>query len=417
MLAEIITIGDEILIGQIVDTNSAWIAQQLNAIGFKVNQIISISDDAAQITDTLKGSFERANLILITGGIGPTRDDITKQTLASFFNTPLELNPIVLHDIENLLKQRNAALNELNRKQAEIPVGCRVIRNTCGTAAGMWFELNGKVLVSMPGVPFEMKMMMENDALPAIKKHFNTPVIYHKTILIHGIAESDLAMVISDWETALPSFMKLAYLPSPGIIRLRISSTGNNKEKLENSVEEHLVFLRSKLGEKIFAEDDLSVETVIGNLLLTNKKSIAVAESCTGGNIAHLLTLVPGSSAYFKGGMVVYSNDIKQSILDVSEASLNCFGAVSKQVVEEMAENIARKFGTDYGIGISGIAGPGGGTAEKPVGTVWIAVFNGRETASAMFLFGDNRERNIARASISALNMLRLQIQRDVQLV
>ncbi|HEX3006845.1 MAG TPA: competence/damage-inducible protein A [Bacteroidales bacterium] len=415
MLAEIITIGDEILIGQIVDTNSAWMGQHLNAVGIKVNRIISISDNKEEIVKALDESFERASLILVTGGLGPTKDDITKHTVAEYFNTPLKLNSKVLAHVERILGAKNVPMNELNVRQAELPENCQVIHNACGTAAGMWFEKNGKVLVAMPGVPFEMTMMMENEIIPRVKSFFHTPAIVHKTVLVHGISESALALLISSWENALPSYMKLAYLPSPGIIRLRISALGKDKRDLEEEVEAQLTALEPLLGEKLFFNDDAKVENIIGNLMLNSGKTLAVAESCTGGNIAHLLTLMPGSSGYFQGGVVAYSNEIKRSILDVSETSLNTHGAVSKEVVEEMAGNVARKFGTDYGIGVSGIAGPDGGSADKPVGTVWIAVYNGKETVSARFSYGDNRERNITRASVSALNMLRMQVLRDVK--
>lgn len=415
MKAEIITIGDEILIGQIVDTNSAWIARELNLTGIGVNRMISVSDNKEEIYKALDDSFSKVDLILMTGGLGPTRDDITKQTLAEYFGTVLELNPEVLLHIEKLLSGKSISMNELNRKQAELPVNCSVVHNACGTAPGMWFEKNGKVLVSMPGVPFEMIMMMENEVLPRIKAHFKTPAICHKTILVHGIAESALALKIAPWESALPSFLKLAYLPSPGIIRLRLSASGNEGESLEKAVDEQFALLKPILGEKFFADGDVKVENVIGNLFIHYKKTLAVAESCTGGNIAHLLTLMPGSSSYFKGGIVAYSNEIKSAILGVSEITLAQNGAVSKEVVEEMAQNVAMKFNTDFGVGISGIAGPDGGSPAKPVGTVWIAVFNGSEIISERFLFGDNRERNIIRASISALNMLRLQILRGFQ--
>lgn len=417
MLAEIITIGDEILIGQIVDTNSAWMATHLNAAGVKVNRIVSISDNKAEIINALNESFERADLILITGGLGPTKDDITKHTLAEYFSTSLALNQEVLAHLTRLLTERNVTMNDLNIRQAEIPSNCQVIVNACGTAPGMWFEKNGKVLVSMPGVPFEMIMMMENEVLPRVKQFFKTPSILHKTVMVHGISESALALQIAAWESALPDFMKLAYLPSPGIIRLRISASGSDPKLLESETAKQVEMLRPLLGEKLFYDDDVKVESVIGKLFIDNKKTLAVAESCTGGNIAHLLTLMPGSSGYFQGGVVAYSNAIKESFLGVSRQTLLENGAVSEAVVKEMAENVARRFGTHYGLSISGIAGPGGGTVEKPSGTVWIAVFNGTETVASKFFFGDNRERNITRASIAALNMLRVQVLKDMEVV
>lgn len=415
MLAEIITIGDEILIGQIVDTNSAWIAQQLNATGIKVNKIVSISDNKSEIIKALDEAFSTSSLILVTGGLGPTKDDVTKHTLSEYFSSKLVLDNTVLTHITQILGAKGVPMNELNIKQAELPENCKIMHNACGTAAGMWFQKGDKVLVAMPGVPFEMIMMMENEIIPRIKEHFKSPAIIHKTLLVHGIAESALAMKIANWESSLPAHMKLAYLPSPGIIRLRISALGPDKKILEKEVAHHIDALKPLLGDLLFFDDDVTVETVIGNLLLNNKKTLAVAESCTGGKIAHLLTLKPGSSAYFKGGIVAYSNEIKQNILGVSEKSLVEHGAVSQQVVEEMSKNIAIKFGTDYGIGVSGVAGPDGGSAEKPVGTVWMAVYNGKQTTSGKFLYGDNRERNITRATISALNMLRMQVLCDIQ--
>jgi nicotinamide-nucleotide amidase len=415
MQAEIITIGDELLIGQIVDTNSAWMGQQLNAIGIRVNRIVSVSDNKGEIINAIDESFSRADLILMTGGLGPTKDDITKHTLSEYFNSPLKINDTVLIHVTSLLGQRNVPMNELNVKQAELPAACKVMHNACGTAAGMWFEKDGKVLVSMPGVPFEMMMMMENEILPSVKAYFKTPAIIHKTVMVHGIAESALALNIATWENALPGYMKLAYLPSPGIIRLRISASGKEKAALDAEVKAQMDLLIPLLGEKLFFDDDVKVEVIIGKMLLNNKKTLAVAESCTGGNIAHLLTLMPGSSGYFQGGVVAYSNEIKKSVLGVGEKTLEMNGAVSREVVEEMARNVAVRFGSDYGIGVSGIAGPDGGSPEKPVGTVWIAVFNGKDVISSRFLYGDNRERNITRATVSALNLLRMQVLKDLQ--
>jgi nicotinamide-nucleotide amidase len=391
--------------------------QQLNAIGIRVNRIVSVSDNKQEIINALDDAFSRSDLILVTGGLGPTKDDITKHTLAEYFNSPLKLNETVLTHVKSLLGQRNVPMNELNVKQAELPAACKIMHNACGTAAGMWFEKNGKVLISMPGVPFEMMMMMENGIIPAVKAFFKTPAIVHKTVMVHGIAESALALQIAAWENALPTHMKLAYLPSPGIIRLRISASGKDKTHLESEVAAQFELLKPLLGEKLFFDDDVKVETVIGKLLLNNKKTLAVAESCTGGNIAHLLTLMPGSSGYFHGGVVAYSNEIKTSVLGVSQKALEENGAVSREVVEEMARNVAVKFRSDYGIGVSGVAGPDGGSAEKPVGTVWIAVYNGKDVVSSKFLYGDNRERNITRATVSALNMLRMQVLKDLRVV
>lgn len=415
MQAEIITIGDEILIGQIVDTNSAWIAQKLNEIGIKVFQITSISDNKNHIINALDNAFDRDDLIILTGGLGPTNDDITKKTLAEYFHSPLIKDNTVLQQVEAVLGKRGVPMNELNIGQAEVPEVCRVIPNEVGTAPGMWFEYDGKVLISMPGVPFEMKLMMETHVIPALVKTFKTPSIYHKTIHVFGIPESALALKIADWENNLPSNIKLAYLPAYGNVRLRLSAYGEEKSHLHTLVSQESLKLKEILQQNIVGEDEETMEITIANLLKNNNKKLALAESCTGGNIAHLITLNPGSSAYYVGGVVAYSNEIKNKVLHVPEETLKAHGAVSQDTVEEMAKNVAMLMNADYGLSVSGIAGPDGGSEEKPVGTVWIAVYNGKNVVSKKFLFGDNRERNITRASLTALNMLRLQILQDIE--
>lgn len=408
--AEIITIGEELLIGQVIDTNSAWISQQLNLIGISVKQITSISDNKQQIIDTLNQATQRSQLVLITGGLGPTKDDITKQTLAEYFNSKLIFNEEAYKNIEAIFTRRNLKVTELNKQQAYLPDNCKVIPNLEGTACGMQFKKNNSLVISMPGVPYEMKTMMEKFILPALKNEFKLPYVVHKTILTQGIGESLLAEKIENWENNLPKNISLAYLPSPGIVRLRLSANGENKNELENLIQIEIDKLKEIISEYIFGYDDETLEVIIGNLLKAKYKTLAVAESCTGGYIAHLITSVPGSSKYFKGGIVSYANEIKINELQINEHDLKQFGAVSKQVVEQMAKNILRKYQTDYAIATSGIAGPDGGTPEKPVGMVWIAVADKFNVNAQVFYMGEHRGRNIQKSAITALNMLRKKI-------
>jgi nicotinamide-nucleotide amidase len=413
--AEIITIGDEILIGQIIDTNSAWIAQQLNLIGINVVQISSISDNKNHIINALKEATVRADLILVTGGLGPTRDDITKQTIAGFFNSNLKRNDQILNHITKLLNARNVIMNELNVRQADLPDNCIIIPNDFGTAQGMWFEKEGKVFVFMPGVPYEMKGIVSEQLLPRLVKQFSTPSIYHKTLMLQGIAESKLAEMIESWELKLPDQLKLAYLPSPGLIRLRLTAKGEQMERLKSLVHSEVKKVFPIIEPYYFGEDDEQLEMIVSKLLKENNLTLSTAESCTGGKIAHLITSVPGSSSFFKGSVVAYANEIKTEILKVSARIINDKGAVSEEVVREMAQNVRVTFGTDYSIAVSGIAGPDGGTPEKPVGTTWIAIASPNQVIARMFVFGDNRERNIQRASVTALNELRKAILADVK--
>ena len=407
MNAEIITIGDELLIGQVIDTNSAWMGQQLNSIGIRVAQITSVSDNREHILQTLAEASLRAQVILITGGLGPTKDDITKFTLCEYFNTSLVFHEEAFKDIEGFFFGRGIAITEMNRLQAMLPEACIAIRNPVGTARGMWFEKDGCIYVSMPGVPFEMKAIMTDYVLPELLRRFADQAIVHKTIMTTGIGESFLAAKIESWEDALPSNMKLAYLPSPGIVRLRITASGNDRQKIEKEVEEQVNKLLPLASEYIYGFDDQQLEEVIGKMLLANDLSLSTAESCTGGFLAHLITSIPGSSAYFTGAVVSYSNQVKMNQLGVSYSSLVRSGAVSEEVVRQMAEGVRNLMQTSYAVGISGIAGPDGGTAEKPVGLVWIAIAGPGGTIAKEFRFGDNRERNIRRAALAALNMLR----------
>lgn len=406
MLAEIITIGDELLIGQVIDTNSAWMAEQLNAIGIKVHQITSISDDQEHILTTLREASGRAQLILITGGLGPTKDDITKQTLCKFFDTSLIFSKKAYENVEKLFSARGVAVTEINRLQAMVPANCRVVSNPNGTAPCMWFEKNGCIYISMPGVPFEMKAIMEQEILPQLLNKLNR-VIIHRTILTEGVGESFLASLIEPWEDSLPSYIKLAYLPQPGMVRLRLTAYGTDRKLLQEAIDTAEKELQTYAGKFIFGFDNDTMESVVGQLLRNKGMTLSTAESCTGGNIAQLITSIAGSSDYFKGSIVAYSNEIKEEFLGVPHQVIVDHGAVSEQTVIAMAEGIRIRFATDYAIAVSGIAGPGGGTDEKPVGTTWIAVATPTETIARKFLLGDHRGRNIRKASITALNMLR----------
>lgn len=417
MKAEILSIGDEILIGQITNTNAVWIAQQLNFIGVSVKQITSVSDDKEHILTSLKEAANRADIILITGGLGPTKDDITKHTLCEYFNTGLKFNEEVYKDVEFLFKERNKEVTPINRKQAEVLENCTPIRNKNGTAPGMWIEENGKVYASMPGVPYEMKGIMTDFVLPELKKKFKLPHIVHKTILTQGIGESFLADIIEKWEDSLTeNNIKLAYLPSPGMVKLRMSVSGEDKNVLEKIIEtktEELKKLAGKYiyGEEIYGEEPETLEQKIGKLLKEKKQTVSTAESCTGGYISHLITKVPGSSEYYKGSVIAYAYEIKENELGVPKSTLEKKGAVSKEVVEQMAKAVREKYRTDYAISASGIAGPGGATPDKPVGTVWIALATPEKVISEKFFFGNNRERNIQKTAITALNMLRKELE------
>lgn len=405
--AEIITIGDEILIGQIVDTNSAWMARNLNLYGIEVKQISSVSDKREHIISALDEASCRADIILITGGLGPTKDDITKHTLLEYFGGNLIENQEQYNQIVRIFSSYGRAVTPVNRKQAEVPDSCVCLVNKNGTAPGMWFERNEKVFVSMPGVPYEMMGLMEEDVLPMLAKKFNTPHIIHRTFLTQGIGESYLATWIADWEEVLPPHIKLAYLPSPGQVRLRLSGSSPDQAKLKAEMDALAHKLYELIGEHIYGEGDLSLAAVIQQNMIDRGLTLALAESCTGGNIAHELTEIPGSSAYFLGGVIAYSNSIKKSMLGVNEETLSKYGAVSEEVASEMALGAIRYFHSDYAIAVTGIAGPGGGSEEKPVGTVWIAIATGSKVTAKSFRFGQNRSRNIVLATLSALNLLR----------
>ncbi len=415
MKAEIITIGDEILIGQIIDTNSAWIAGQINLAGIEVCRINSIKDDHQHIHEALKQAEARVDLVIMTGGLGPTKDDITKHALADYFNTRLVVNEATFRHIEQRFKNRNIDLNKLNRDQALVPESCTVLPNKAGTAPGMWFEKNDTIFVSVPGVPFEMKYLMEHQILPRLRENGKTKAIFHKTVLTQGLPESMLAEKIETWESNLPGNIKLAYLPNPMAVRLRLSALGDDRNELKQQVEKEIGKLKQLIPENIFGFDTETMAGVIGRLLKGQGRTLAVSESCTGGYISHLITSVAGSSAYYKGGVTAYSNEIKEKILKVEPGTLKKYGAVSEQVAREMALGIKHEMNADYALATTGIAGPEGGTKEKPVGTVWIAVAGPEEEIVVeKYVFGDNRERNIIRSSQTALQMLRrLILERD----
>lgn len=412
-LVEIITIGDEILIGQIVDTNSAWMAKELNKDGYRVFQITTVSDDENHILNAVDQAFKRADIVLLTGGLGPTKDDITKQTLCKYFNTILVFNQEVVDNINQLFINRPLVLNELTYGQAFVPESATIIQNRRGTAPVTWFDQGDKVLISMPGVPSEMMWIMSNEIMPRLKAKFQTPSLLHKTVLVYDIPESSLAIKLTDWENDLPAYIKLAYLPTPGLVKLRLTGFLPDKKELEDSIHLEIAKLRSLLGSAILAEEDLPVEVVVGNLLKEKRLYLATAESCTGGNIAHTITSIAGSSAYFKGGIVAYSNEVKQRMLGVSAGTLDEFGAVSQEVVEQMANGALKNLNADIAVSVSGIAGPDGATDGKPVGTVWICVCTQKEMISRRFQFGNIRTININRATLSALAMIKELIEKE----
>ena len=415
MTAEIISIGDELLIGQVINTNASWISKELNKIGIPVSQITAIGDNSNDIKRTLKNAIERNNIVLLTGGLGPTKDDRTKSILADYFNSEMIFHEATFKNIQQLFKVRNYEVTAVNRQQAEIPGECIPLLNINGTAPGMWFEENNKVIVSMPGVPFEMQPLLIDEVIPRLQNKFKLPFIYHKTIMTHGLGESKLAERIEKIENNLPDYIKLAYLPQPGIVRLRLSATGWNKDELENEVNNYCRNFFNIIPELIFGFDDITLEEVIGMFLTKRKLTVSTAESCTGGYLAHLITSISGSSSYFKGSIISYSNEIKINELEVSSTDLEKYGAVSQQVVEQMAKGARKKLGTDYSLATTGIAGPDGGTDEKPVGTIWIALAGPKGTKAKLFHFGEHRQRNIRRSALAALNMLRLKLSEQTK--
>jgi len=405
MNIEIITIGDELLIGQVVDTNSAWISSKMSNAGFDVTYITSIKDRKEAIYNAVEDGFERADILLLTGGNGPTKDDITKNTLCKFFDEELIFDNEVLKNIEAQFKEKNIEINELTRNQAYVPQKSTVIQNRVGTAPILWFEKDGKILISMPGVPFEMRWAMNEEIIPRLTKRFQTKRFLKEVFYTHGITESGLAIHLNNFEEQLPSEFGLAYLPGGGVIRLRLSVKGDEHADEMNKQANKL---KTLLGDYLLAESDDPLQQILGNTLKDNGMTISLAESCSGGYIAHLLTNIAGSSAYFLGGVVSYSNSAKMNLLNVKQTTLDTHGAVSQQAVEEMAKGAIDAFGSDCAIAVSGIAGPDGGTEEKPVGTVWICTICKNKMVSREYSFGKSRENNKRRSAVMAMvQMLR----------
>lgn len=409
MKAEIISIGDELLIGQTINTNASWLGKELSLVGIPVKRCLTISDDENAILTAIDNGLKDSDLVIVTGGLGPTKDDITKHTLCKFFNTSLEINDRVLKNVQNFFIAKGKKMLDVNVLQAALPINCTILDNTRGTASGMWFEHNGSVLISLPGVPYEMKGIMKDEVFPRLKSIYKVEAIYHKTILLQGIGESYVAEKMKEWEQSIhDEGFGLAYLPSVGSLKLRITSP--NGEKDSDKIENYFRQLTENLPQHVFGRGEETLSGVVGKLLLSQNKTIGTVESCTGGAIAKALISVPGSSGYYQGSLLTYSNDLKQKIADVRMDDIVNFGAVSEEVVVQMAENGRKKLGVDICISTSGIAGPDGGTIDKPVGTVWVGVSIENQTFGVKFVFGDNRERNILMTVLSSLNLLRCNL-------
>ncbi len=413
MLAEIITIGDELLIGQVIDTNSAFIAKHLNKIGVSVYQITSVQDDKTHILKALKDAEANVDIVILTGGLGPTKDDITKKTIAEYFNDTLIRNDSVIKNIEELWKHYTSGLLlQVNRDQALVPSKATVLMNTLGTAPGMWMEKNDKVFISLPGVPYEMNALVENEVIPKLKDKYNCPYILHKTLLVYGLGESALAERIEAWEDALPKHIKLAYLPSLGKMRLRLSSKGLDVDFVNATVQAEIDKVIPLIKNEFagFEEEEGSVEVVIAKQLNKLRNTLAIAESCTGGMIAEQFTMHPGASTYFKGGVVTYSTESKMNVLGVSKTDIDAFSVVSSQVVEAMASNTLKLFQSDYAVATTGNAGPTKGDSEAEVGTVFIAIATKKGVYSEKFMLGNHRIKVINKAVNKALEMLLKEI-------
>lgn len=411
--AELLTIGDELLYGQVVNTNAAWMGTELGLRGVRVVQITSVSDDAAAIVEALDAARRRADAVLITGGLGPTKDDLTKHVLAKYFGSELVMHEPTLQHVEGIFARYNRPMLEVNRLQALVPAACEVVPNPLGTAPGMWFEDAGTVFVSMPGVPFEMKRMMTDTVLPKLVVRFQPPALRHRVVQTVGIGESYLAEKISAWEDSLPPYLKLAYLPAMSAVRLRLTGLlpdGMTTDALETEMAERIAALYPLIGEFIYAEGEKSLEEAVGELLKTKGLTLGTAESCTGGYVASRLTSVAGSSAYFRGSVVAYDNQIKRIMLGVKAATLTAHGAVSEETVREMAEGARRTLGVDVAIATSGIAGPGGGTPDKPVGTICIACADAHGTVTRKLSFDRGRDLNIQWTTVQVLELLRRRI-------
>lgn len=414
IFAEVITIGDEILFGQITDTNTQYISQKLTEIGIKTVRKSSVGDTEQAILQILSEASQRANIIIMTGGLGPTKDDITKHTLCKYFNTHLISHAPTLAHVTAYFEKRNRPMLAINCEQANVPANAEVLFNDWGTAPGMWINSNNVIFISLPGVPYEMKLLMDNRVLPKLQSSFKTPCIVHQMVHTSGVGESFLAQIIQDWEANLPANLKLAYLPSLGIVKLRITGTGDDATVIKSEIEKQVKLLDILIKPYIFGYDyDTKLESEIGKLLLNKNKTLATAESCTGGKIAHKITSISGSSAYFYGGIVAYHNQIKTQILGVSTSDISTYGAVSQEVASLMAQGARQKLGTSFAIATTGIAGPNGGSEAKPVGTVWIAIATENQVIAKKFTFGTIRENNIELATIYGLKMLFDLLQKE----
>ena len=410
IFCQIITIGDEILFGHILDSNAQWLSFELDKIGVITKKRVTIGDNKKDILETLKNSINKNDIIIMTGGLGPTNDDITKNCLSEFFNSKLTLNEEALNDIKNLFKKRNLELTKKNISQAYLPNCAKKITNVNGTAPGIWIEKNQKIIISLPGVPFEMKEIMRNICLISLKNKFKLPVIYHKIIKTIGIGESWLADKIQVWENNLDKNIKLAYLPSIGQVKLRLTTRGKNIITLKKKINKEIEKIKPIIQKYIYGYDDESIEYSISKLLINKKNTIAIAESCTGGLLSHKLTSISGSSKYFLGSIVCYHNNIKKSELNISQKKLDTYGAVSEEVVKDMAKNIRNKYNSSIGVATSGIAGPSGGTKNKPVGTVFIAYSDSNKTISKKLLLSRKRKLNNELTCLNILNMIRLKL-------
>ena len=411
MKVSIINIGDELLIGQVVNTNATWMSQQLIAAGMDVSKVYTISDNRMDIENTLQQAMLCGDAVIITGGLGPTKDDITKKTLCDFFNSDFVEDKATFDIISSIFEKRGYPMTDTNRQQALVPRCCTVLLNKRGTAPGMWFEKDGKVIVSLPGVPFEMKYLIDEEVIPRLLKYFDVGCILNKNILFQGIGESFLSDRIEQWELSLPQYIRLAYLPKAGLVRLRLTARGNDRDKKEmlDGINRVVVSLYEIVGNYIVGEDMETLAEVIADKMIRNAKTLSVAESCSGGAIASSITSLSGASQYFKGGVVAYSNEIKERMLGVNADTLSKYGAVSEETAREMVLGVMTKMNTDYAVATTGIAGPGGGTPEKPVGTVWIAVASKDEIHTQKMTFGDDRLRVIERTVNQALaNLLKI---------
>ncbi len=405
--ATIITIGDELLIGQTIDTNSAFIAKELNGIGIWVKRRLAIGDVQEEILNALTTESKACDVVIITGGLGPTGDDITKQVLAEYFNAELRVDEGALQNVKDIFSKLNRPLTERNSKQAEVPDACTVLPNKTGTAPGMWFEKQGVIYVSLPGVPHEMVGLMQDSVIPKLKEQLKLQAIVHKTLLTAGQGESTIADALADFEKNLPEHIKLAYLPAYGMVRLRLTGRGDNMQLLEQETAQQFDQLKDLVKDWMVIDKDMPLEEVVGNLLVEKSKFVATAESCTGGYIAHLITAKSGASTSFKGSVVCYANEAKENVLGVAHGTIIKYGAVSEETIIEMAKGIVYVMNADYAIATSGIMGPKGGTPEKPVGTVWIAVANKEKVVSKKYVFRFDRKRNIEQTALTSLNMLR----------